>query len=310
MREFNCSLGVLVAAGRLGWLNCKAQLGDFETFRAIYKIAYVQNKLDAIEALSKMPDNDNRVAIHEALRIELEEQANLSFKLWRRLRRYVMNAYTPAERNVKLKAIGRSYLKEAYNFNWTAIESMLIDGSNFIAANKTQLEANNNMPAGTFATDNNTALADFITMKDDFYTAESNAELTTDQVNEFANGVYADLIMMLQDGQAVNDDNKAKQDTYVFEYLTGIIEPTGKSGLKGTATYIIDGKPATGISVELENMDLLVMVDAEGNFDFGKNLASGKDKLVFKKGDEILKEEDVIIPAGTVVTEHVELPKD
>ena len=53
-----------------------------------------------------------------------------------------------------------------------------------------------------------------------------------------------------------------------------------------------------------------ITVNEQGEFSFGENLASGKDKLIFKKGDQILMEAEVEIPAGTTVNEHIELPNN
>jgi hypothetical protein len=40
-------------------------------------------------------------------------------------------------------------------------------------------------------------------------------------------------------------------------------------------------------------------INEQGELSFGENLASGKDKLIFKKGDQVLMEAEVEISAGT-----------
>ena len=92
----------------------------------------------------------------------------------------------------------------------------------------------------------------------------------------------------------------------MFEKVIELVKPTGAAGLKGTVTK--DGQPQPGLIVELENRNLSVITDAEGAFNFGNKLSSGTDTIVVKQGDEILKEEDVVIPPGVTKIEHVTLP--
>jgi hypothetical protein len=304
MKKFNFSVGVLIAAARLGWINCKNGITDFAQLRAIYTSLYIQSKQDAIIALSGMPDEFQRSAAHELLRSAMVKKAKTGFKMWRKLRRYCVNAF-PGDINIQLKKMGREYLGGAIHSDWTATEKLLKAGSTFISDNTATLSANSNMPS-TFMQDYDDVMLAFTDAKDAFYESEENAETLTIQVNETANSVYDDLIVMLQDGQAVYEDDEALREKYVMEYLLEIVTPTGPAGLKGTAE--INGEPAVGIIVELENKNLSVIVDAEGAFNFGEKLASGKDKLIFKQGDQILFEEEVNIPPGTTVREHVELP--
>ncbi|MEO5570720.1 MAG: hypothetical protein ABIT08_00235 [Bacteroidia bacterium] len=306
MRKFSFPVGVLIAAARLGWINCKDGIIDFASFRAIYTAMYIQAKQDAIINLKLMPDEFERSVMHESLRTDLSEKAQEALKKWRKLRRYMMNSCPVSKRNERLKEMGRAYLTEFLKENWTAGESLLNDGSKFLVKYKTELEANSNMPAVTFKTEYDTIVAEFIDAKNKFYTSEKDAKILTREVNEAANAIYDDLNMMLQDGLVVYEDNDALKEIFVLQYLLDLVTPTGPAGLKGTAE--IDGKPAVGIIVELENKNLSVVVDAEGVFNFGEKLASGKDKLIFKRGDQILLQEEVDIPPGTTVTEHVDLP--
>jgi hypothetical protein len=76
--------------------------------------------------------------------------------------------------------------------------------------------------------------------------------------------------------------------------------------LKGVVTK--DGIPQAGLVVVLENENMSVITDAEGAFDFGNKLPSGNDTIIVKQGDEILKEEEVVLPAGVTKNEEVVLP--
>ncbi|MEP7171694.1 MAG: hypothetical protein ABI855_20140, partial [Bacteroidota bacterium] len=82
-----------------------------------------------------------------------------------------------------------------------------------------------------------------------------------------------------------------------------LLRPLGASGLKGVVTK--DGKPQAGLVVELENGNLSVITNEEGVFDFGNKLSSGNDVLIVKNGDEVLMEEEVVLPVG--VTKHEEI---
>jgi hypothetical protein len=305
MRTFNFPIGVLVAAGQLGWLNCKKNQPDFESLRAVYTLLYIQGKLDGLTALSRLPDEFQRSVMHENLRVDLLNKAAVSLKFWRKLRRYVMNGYPPEKRNLMLKDMGRGYLTEALNDNFTALQELLTKGSTFIETNESKLLENDNMPASFMADYNTNALETFMNAKKAFYESEEYSETLTITVNNTANACYDELILMLDDGKAIYDGNEEMKRLFTLDYLLGIVTPTGPAGLKGTVKE--NGAPAAGIIVELENRKLSVIPDAEGAFSFGEKLASGKDRMIVKRGDQILFESEVDIPPGITVTEHVNL---
>jgi hypothetical protein len=121
------------------------------------------------------------------------------------------------------------------------------------------------------------------------------------------NAIYEKIIdKICEPGQTIFADDETMRGEFSFEKMSEILRPLGASGLKGAIKK--NGQPQAGLIVILENENLSVITDAEGVFDFGNKLSSGKDRIIVKQGDEILMEEEVVLPAGVTKNEEIVLP--
>ncbi|MFI5219646.1 MAG: carboxypeptidase-like regulatory domain-containing protein [Bacteroidia bacterium] len=300
--NYNAAQSVLYQTSRIILQNCKNQLARFTAFSALYTLLFVDAIIAAIDAAENMPGDQARALDHKTKKQELTVLAKDCRTFWQGLKRYITKAFIEEFWEMNWTAAGWEDYEQASNENWDKTKAMMLAGSNYIAAHAAQLTA---MPA-TYEADFNAAMDAFNAKYIAFTQAEIDARTGTDRKIEANNEAYAQVIEVCLDGQHIFSEDENMKEQFSFEKMSELIRPTGPAGLKGTVTK--DGEPQAGILVELDDRNLSVITDAEGAFDFGSQLASGNDTLILKKGDEILKEEEVTIPAGVTVREDIELP--
>lgn len=282
--------------------NCKNQLAKFALFSAIYTLVFVDTIVAAMEAAENMPGERARALAHETNRQQLITLAKSCRNLWQGLKRYITKAYDEEFWEMNWNAAGWELYERASNENWDKVKAMMLAGSAYIAVHAAELTA---MPAN-FEADFNAAMDTFDLKYSEFLQAEIDARVGTDAKITANNDVYKKVMEVCLDGQHIFADDETMKEQFVFDRMSELVQPIGAAGLKGTVTK--DGEPQPGLIVELENGNKSVITDAEGAFDFGNKLASGNDTIIVKQGDQILKEEDVVIPPGVTKTEDVELP--
>ncbi|MBK7856863.1 MAG: carboxypeptidase regulatory-like domain-containing protein [Bacteroidetes bacterium] len=177
----------------------------------------------------------------------------------------------------------------------------------YIAANKTALLANANMPAD-FEEKFTDAVEAFNTKLAAFTNAKIEAVEGTDAKMNANNAAYDKVIEKICSvGQVIFGDDATLKGEFSFEKMSEVLRPTGPAGLKGKVIYMIDGKPVVGAVGEIEGTKHTATTNKEGEYDFGSNLASGKFTVKWKLNDEVLAEEEVNIPAGVTVRDTVEV---
>ncbi len=293
---------VLYDTCRIIMQNCKNQLAAFTAFSALYTLVFVDAVIAAIGHSENMPSEAARALEHKTKRKELEALAKECRTFWQGLKRYITKAFTEEYWEMNWTAAGWADYELASNDNWDKVKAMMLAGSQYIAAHAAELTA---MPTG-YEADFNAKMTEFNTKYGEFTQAELDARTGTDAKITANNKLYNRVTQVCLDGQHIfaNDENLREQ--FSFEKMSELVHAIGPAGLKGTVTK--NGQPQPGLIVELENGNLSVITDAEGEFDFGNQLASGTDTIVVKQGDEILAEEDVVIPPGVTKIEDVEIP--
>ena len=303
-KKYPTAQSVLYETCRIILLNCKNQLADFTAFSAIYTLLFINAIVAGIDTAENMPGEEERALEHKKLRRALAVQAKSCRKSWGGLKRYITKAFEEDAWEDNWNAAGWGDYEAAGNDDWDKVIAMMKAGSIYIAAHAAELTA---MPPN-YEADFNAAMEAIRLKFTAFTQAETNAKKATDAKVGANNDVYTQVIAVCEDGKHIYSDDEVNAELFSFEAMSKLVHRTGPAGLNGKAVYEIDGKPAVGVSVEEEMRDLVVTVNEQGEFDFGNNLASGKAKLIFKKGDQVLKTEEIDIPAGVTVKEDVELP--
>lgn len=300
--NYGIAQSVLYQTCRIILTNCKNNLTAFTAFASFYTVSFIADLEKDVENAEKMPSEQARALEHEKLRQEMVAIGKTCRNMWQGLKRYITKAYAEEFWVMNWDAAGWNNYEAASNENWDKIIAMMNEGSAYITLHAAELT---DMPAG-FVTDFNAAKDAMQAKFSAFTSAESAASIGTDAKVTANNDVYAKVVEVCLDGQYIFNDDDTMKELFSFEKMSELVKPVGAAGLKGTVTK--DGVPQAGIIVELEEGNKSVITDAEGAFNFGNQLASGTDTIILKKGDEILMEEDVTIPAGVTKKEDIELP--
>ncbi|HKR05531.1 MAG TPA: carboxypeptidase-like regulatory domain-containing protein [Bacteroidia bacterium] len=293
---------VLYDTCRIIMQNCKNNLALFTAFSALYTLVFVDAIIAAIDAAENMPSEAARALAHKTKRQELEFQAKDCRNMWQGLKRYITKAFSEEYWEMNWTAAGWADYEQASNDNWDKVNAMMVAGSQYIAAHTSELTA---MPPG-FPAEFDAKMVAFSAKYKEFTQAELDARTGTDEKITASNDLFKMVMPVCHDGQYIAGDDENMKQQFTFEKMSELVKPIGAAGLKGVVTK--DGQPQAGLIVELENGDVSVITDAEGAFNFGNQLSSGTDTIVVKQGDQILAEEEVVIPAGVTKTEDVEIP--
>lgn len=298
---------LLYQTDRLITENCRRNLTRFQEFSASYteeKLNELDAENDAAEALK---NEEQRAQEHKQLREELLPIFKSNQYKMQILKRYIEKAFAKEFWDMNFMSAGLDKYNTEMNFAQAG--NMYAEAKKYIAENKDVLSANDNMPAN-FETQFIANTAAFNAKLLAFETAETVAKVGTDEKIAANNAIYNKIMVVCQDGQAIFAGEDTLKSEFSFEKVSQLIRPIGPAGLKGKVIYMIDGKPVAGAVGEIEGTKHTATTNADGEYDFGSNLASGKFMVKWKLNDEVLSEEEVVIPAGVTVrdTVEVELP--
>lgn len=269
---YNCRMSELYTILRIGWAACNTNLATFTGFSASYDAALIAARIAEIDSAELLPDFQARNSIAQNLRTDLIEVNDRVLLLFKQLQRYITYAYAPAQHAAQYDAAGYGYYSEAANLNWDSSAAMLVSMTNFINANAVDLLATNNMPstfeAAVIATKNS-----FDTIHQDFLVAENAAFVATETKVAANNLCYQNLIAMFSDAKYLGF-SASQMKSFTFSALLSLVTNTSPAKLKGKITDAATGLPIPSAIVELTNLGVSVVADANGNYYFN-SLPSG-----------------------------------
>ena len=302
--NFNISIPALVPTILTILENGEQNLDALAAFKSKYNPIYFVNSRNAILAAQNMADADARAAAHETIRLLMVTKSKACLRLWQNMKSYCRDAYPEQELfDIMLTEAGWNYYDAASAQNWPSVQALMVSGYNFISANLDFLMAQGYMPVD-FIDRFREAQVDFVATFDSFRQALQASKAGTAARNSALSSCYTNTISLCLDAQDLFADNSVLKDLFVFDTVSSMVAPAGAAGLKGYATYVIDGQPVTGLTAEIEHTNKRVVTNPEGFYDFG-NLSSGTYTINYKLGDVIKDTEQVTIPTGTTVTRNV-----
>ena len=263
---YNCRMSELYTILRLGWNACDANLTAFTGFSAAYTSGFVVVRLAEIDAAELLPDFQARNSIAQNLRTDLIAVNDRVLLYFKQLQRYITYAYPVAQHVAQYDAAGYAYYSEAANLNWDSSAAMLVSMTNFIAANSVQLQATNNMPT-TFEALVIAVKTLFDSTHADFLTAENAAFVATETKVEANNLCYQNLIAMFSDAKYLGF-SPALMKSFTFASLLSLVSSGAPSKLRGTVTDALTGLGIANASVELTNLGVSVVGNADGEYLF------------------------------------------
>ena len=304
--KFNVAIPVLVPTVLTILDNGEQHLDTLNAYKSKYTTDYFADKRSAIINAQHMPDADARSAAHEVLRLQLVSENKICLHLWQGFKNYCRDAYPDQDLfDIMLSQGGWNYYDAASAQNWPSQEALNVSATNFMTANATVLRTQGFMP-DDYADRYQVAAENFANTYSVFRNALQVSKAGTDARNTALSNCYMDTISLCLDAQNLFADNDTVKALFVFDTVSSMIAPAGAAGLKGYATYVINGEPVTGLTAEIENTDKRVTTNPEGFYDFG-NLSSGTYTVKYKLGDVVKDTEQVTIPTGTTVTKNVRI---
>lgn len=213
--------------------SIEEELPQLAAFKAKYDAAFVTAFKNTIQTAIALPDDDQRAAAHEILRINMVNYVDDKVRdALTSLRLYIRDAYNdPAEREVRWKEAGFNDYAAAMKYNWEKLKGLLKNANDFITNHLSDLTANNNMPPAF-----QTTISDIKTQVDSAVTKllglrENSKQGTQDKIAA-NNELNKQKNAICEDGQHVFRKNDAKRAQFVWESIMEIVSPPGKAGLK------------------------------------------------------------------------------
>ncbi|MEO5572818.1 MAG: carboxypeptidase-like regulatory domain-containing protein [Bacteroidia bacterium] len=302
--SYACSQPSLYQICLLIALNCKSKIADFVLFSSQYSLTMVEAVIAAIAQAEELPGEEARALEHERLRQELIPINKQSLKLWQYLKRYISKLYpdNPEMQRAAWNAAGWNHYDN--NNAWVETKALMNMGSQYILTHKTELLANNNMPATFEALFNEQALL-FTTTYTAFGLAEEAAVVGTDAKIDANNGIYNQVITICLDGQAIFEGNDTLKGQFSFEKVSQLVSPQGASAVKFHVANSENGLPMTGVEIQLAGSDKKVTTNESGDAEMTQ-LAAGTPEFILK-ADGFSEKRVSMVLTGTTKREDVSM---
>ncbi len=302
-RKYSFGTSVMYQTLTIILLNCAKNFAKFAGFRGKYDATLIPKLQLELADAEKMKSDQARSLEHESLRVDMLPLAEVCREKWQYLKRYIAVSFEPLKHVQNWDAAGWENYSDSWH-SWDKLAEMCRMANEFIIENEATLKDVGTMPddfKDVFAE----CSAAFVEKYNAFLMAQENAMQGTNDKIEANNAIFEKVSEICADGQIIFMKDEVKKRLFSMEAVSELVKPVGAAGLKGIVTQ--DGKPQAGLLVELENGNKSVTTDVDGAFDFGNQLASGTDTIIVRRGDEILAEDEVVIPAGVTKREEVKL---
>ena len=303
---YNCKQRELYNACRIGWKLYRQYLLRFTAYKARFTEGVADENEAKVEAADFLPDSDAREVVAQSLRIDLVQQRIVVTDLFQTLKGYINDAFPANKQTLMYKAAGQQYYEKSALNNWSSATALLSSALPFITDNKTDLMANQNMPAA-FATAFVEAGENFTKIYKDFNTAVNAAAAQTADKVTASNEIYTLLMAMLADAQICfrKDPDIAAQ----FVWATILAQARGvkASGFAGKITRDNAFEGTKNATVNIVQLNKTITTDSEGRFDTG-SIAAGVYMLnITAEGHELKTMPKYEVKTGTISRLNVHL---
>lgn len=304
---YPCSQADLYTVCRTGWNNCMEKLNEFSSFSTQYNAAFVQQKLQDIDAAEGLANEQLRYTQAEMLRHQLELQADKCLKLWQMLKRHILKAFAdPDDQETQIDAAGQALYARAAQKNWDSVQALMVAASQYLDIYEGNLQQTG-MPA-TFKNDVVQNRQNFTQLHQQFIQeGEASMQKTADKILA-NNAIYRDLITMFEDGQILFDRTSPDFKQFSFDYILTNIVAVSSAGAKGFVLDKITNLPIANAQISLVNKNKTTTTDSDGRFEFGQ-LAVGEYNLNVKADGYLEQTLPFEVKASTTTRVDVALEK-
>lgn len=293
--NYPCKQSELYVAAQIGWRNFLTLLSFFTIFKALYDAAYQTARINQIKAAKALPDvsvRGSKITMKNKAVIKKGKACRSKFQA---LKSYINEAFPADDRATLYQEAGQAHYLDATHDNWEEIDSLMIDGKNFITAHLSELTANDNMPAAFQTTFSDTYAAFELALSDFYAEEEAEKQVTANKVAA-NNSVYEKLMLMLMDAQQVFAEDEEKRKLFTFEHLMSLVS-NKLANLIGQVTTSVPLDDLSGFEITIVETGDTAITDEQGNYDFGA-VAAGTYKVQISKDGFVTK----IIPNVEILT--------
>ncbi len=287
-------------------------LGRFTAFKGKYVAAWVADRIAQVDAAADEPDEDQRSATHEVLRVQLLALVQQSLIAFKAMERYIADVFPIDEQQINIDAAGGTQYADAANDDFDACELMLKNLSKFADDNEIQLlNGGLNMPA-IYKTNLDLLKVSFKEVHLSFIGAEGGAEIGTDAKIDLNNAVYTEIISSINaDAQVIfdSDADAAKRKQFVLEHQLFLVRGAGVAGMRVHVTDSADEQDIADVEIKVTPGDKAVNTDENGRA-LLLQLAAGNYTIAVAKTGYVTQEIAVAVETGTVKRVDVVLVKN
>ncbi|MEP7170763.1 MAG: hypothetical protein ABI855_15450 [Bacteroidota bacterium] len=241
------------------WRSCRSNRLKFAQFKAKYSEEFIDARLLELSATMALKSEAARALGHVRLRNEIVVLAKDGRHNWQSLKLYISNNFGNAED--ECAAAGQAEYEKAGDDNFSALKSLLQQGSQYIADNRTALLANENMPAG-FEADYNLNMDLIVRKLSDFYDEREASRVASADKVEKLNLCYTAGISMGADGQHIFSSEEEMSKQFSFEAVMNLISPPGAASLLADVTF--NGMMKQGAELSIVGTDKTGTTDVNG----------------------------------------------
>lgn len=263
--NYSCSQPELYVVCRKAWDLCETQLSAFTAYKPKYSPALMVENQTMINAADAMDDSRARYANAQNLRLDLVDKKDDVLEVFQLLKGYIEDAYRPDKAKTMIQAAGQQFYNKACACNWVSVSALLSAMAPFVTNNLADLSANNNMPAD-FATQIQTLKTEYESLYKSWSEADIAAYNETEEKILANNGIFTNLKTMLADAQKVFRKDEAMALKFTLDDLMTQVRGTRPSGINGKILNLVNKKPIAKAQIAIPELDIVVMSDANGQF--------------------------------------------
>ena len=284
-------------------------LARFTAFKGKYTAPWVSDRLKDVDTAEDAPSEQQRNAVHEALRIVLLGLVQDALKTFNALERYIEEVTPPELQKPAIEAAGGTYYAAASDSDFDACQQMLNAAAIYATANALTLEAaGQNMPAG-FPAIIDGLRSSFESKHGAFLGSEGGAEVQTAEKIALNNGIYATIIQSVNaDAQVIFSDeaDEAMRQQFVLEHQLYLVRGAGVAGMRFHVTDAASGADVADAVISIPAKSITLTTDEQGRA-IKLQIAEGEYVVKAEKGGYTTWQQTIKIETGTVKRVNIAL---
>ena len=303
---FKCTQQELYLAAALAWAFCRRYLPRFSKLKGFYTEGYILDRLADIQTAKDIPNFKIRKDQPTTNKILMDEAIEDCCYYFTMLKALISTAFEANLYAAKLDAAGQSYFVKSESGNEGALTDLNDTALKFIENNEATLKANNNMTDSFFG-DYQAVVANYKTCRKNYTDSTSGFTNLTADNTAANNALYATMMDMLKDGQAIFRKEPELRDQCTFTNFSEQVVEVSVAGIRGRVKIKDEKKGINKVQITIEGREKVIETNKQGRFDIPQ-IAAGKYLVTFAvKGYKTVVFKEFEVKTGVYNTLNVEM---